>query len=189
MVVLDEALVMAALESRAGTLDEATVNKMDGTGWRVGKTARGLPNVGREIESGEEIGWTSVGKEEDDASLMCFETSWFLESDRQPPSQTRIWDQDSPVAVITPSLLMLADTKRRLSSVKLPSLTFSATPFSTDTNVQHPSASTTRHLECSGREVVTWLARIGAVDAVLAPTLRCCDLPSSGETSENEEAE
>jgi len=90
MVVLDEALVMAALESRAGTLDEATVNKMDGTGCRVGKTARGLPNVGREIESGEEIGWTSVGKEEDDASLMCFETSWFLESDRQPPSQTRI---------------------------------------------------------------------------------------------------
>jgi hypothetical protein len=113
--------------------------------------------------------------------------SWYLSVSRQV--RLRYGDQDSPVAVITPSLLMLADTKRRLSSVKLPSLTFSATPFSTDTNVQHPSASTTRHLECSGREVVTWLARIGAVDAVLAPTLRCCDLPSSGETSENEEAE
>lgn len=56
MVVLEEALVIAVFESTAGTLDEATANTMDGAGCRVGKTASGLPNVGSDIEIGEEMG-------------------------------------------------------------------------------------------------------------------------------------
>jgi hypothetical protein len=76
-VVEDETDV---LDNKAGTADEAVDNRIEGDGCNVGKTTRGLPNVGSESESGLEFGCRRVGNEVDTGSVIVFETSWFLES-------------------------------------------------------------------------------------------------------------
>ena len=60
-------------ESKAGIEDDAIDSKIDGVGWSVGRTIRGLPNVGRDNDIGVGVGWRRVGKEVEMGSLMCFE--------------------------------------------------------------------------------------------------------------------
>lgn len=79
-VVEDETNV---LDNKAGTADEAMDRRIDGVGCSVGKTTRGLPNVGSESERGVELGCRRVGKEVETGSVMVLDTSWFLESDYQ----------------------------------------------------------------------------------------------------------
>jgi hypothetical protein len=54
-------------------VDDAIDSKIDGVGWRVGRTIRGLPNVGRDKDIGVGVGWSKVGKEVEMGSLICFE--------------------------------------------------------------------------------------------------------------------
>ena len=117
-VVEDETDV---LDNKAGTTDEAMDKRIDGVGCSVGKTPRGLPNVGSESERGVELGCKSVGNEAETGSVMVLDTSWFLESDYQHMISRR-WN-DLPIAVMTPSLLILAETNFLFSSstVNLPS--------------------------------------------------------------------
>jgi hypothetical protein len=64
-------------------VDDAIDSKIDGVGWRVGRTIRGLPKVGRDNDVGVGVGCRRVGKEVEMGSLMCFEMIWLLESARQ----------------------------------------------------------------------------------------------------------
>lgn len=70
-------------ERRAGMEEEAIDSKIEGVGWRVGRTTSGLPNVGRDKDSGVGDGWRRVGKDDEIGSLICFEMIWFFESDCQ----------------------------------------------------------------------------------------------------------
>jgi hypothetical protein len=70
-------------ESRAGIEEDAIDSKIDGVGCRVGRTIRGLPNVGRDNDIGVGVGWRRVGKEVEIGSLICFEMIWLFESNRQ----------------------------------------------------------------------------------------------------------
>jgi hypothetical protein len=74
MEVFEDAPVIGAFDSRAGREDDAIVNRMDGAGCRVGKMARGLPNVGSDSEIGAAVGWSKVGNEAEVGSFMCFDT-------------------------------------------------------------------------------------------------------------------
>lgn len=60
-------------ESKAGIEDDAIDSRIDGVGWRVGRTNRGLPNVGRDNDIGVGVGWRRIGKEVEMGSLICFE--------------------------------------------------------------------------------------------------------------------
>ena len=43
-------------ERRAGIVEDAIDSRIDGVGWRVGRTMRGLPNVGRDNVIGAGVG-------------------------------------------------------------------------------------------------------------------------------------
>jgi hypothetical protein len=60
-------------ERRAGMEEEAIDSKIEGVGWRVGRTINGLPKVGKDRDIGEAIGWRRVGKDDETGSLICFE--------------------------------------------------------------------------------------------------------------------
>lgn len=82
-VLVDETEVE---ESKAGIEEDAIDSKIDGVGCRVGRTIRGLPNVGRDNVIGVRVGWRRVGKEVEMGSLICFEMIWLFGSNRQQVS-------------------------------------------------------------------------------------------------------
>jgi hypothetical protein len=63
IVVFELVEVIDVDDSKAGSEEDAIDSKIDGVGWRVGRTIRGLPNVGRDRERGVELGCRRVGKE------------------------------------------------------------------------------------------------------------------------------
>lgn len=196
MDVLTVEEVTAMLVSSAGEVAEGTTRRMEGVGCRAGRIARGLPKDGRDKMSVGVDGWLSVECTACEPSFICRETkrSWVstMVSLEVNPSETQRWD--APIAVITPSLLMLADLKTLLPSTKLPSFCITALIAPDGPSIvnetQWPPASTKRTLVYSGEVRNTCVDSISPVTSVFVGRVMCCvGSVSSGEMTVYEDAE